>query len=141
MIFVLLIIFLFYLFIFKQIKNKIIIYLLLSIWSFISVTIISCNPLLDKTQYCITKSYPLLPIQNDLDDSEMYYMINQDSITYYKINKSKIKAIPDSLTFVLQDSSYNNTVTETYKTHSICWRILTFDYSKKIVNSKLFIKE
>lgn len=141
MIFVLLIVFLFYLLIFKQIKNKIMIYLLLSIWAFISVTIICCNPLIDKSTYHITKSFPLLPIQNNLDDSETYDIIQDDSITYYKISNFKIKSIPDSLTTVLQDSTYCNTVAETRKSHSICWRVLTFDYSYQIINANFYLKK
>lgn len=138
MIFVLLIVFLIYLLLYK---NKIMSYLLISIWSIISVSIICCSPLLDKSNHYITKTYSLSPIQNDLDNSDSYYIINQDSIIYYKTNIYKFKTINDSLTSVLQDTAYLNTVTETQIIHSTCWRILTFDYSKKIVNTKFFLKQ
>jgi hypothetical protein len=138
MIFVLLIVFIIYLLLYNN-KNKI--YLLISIWSIISVIIICCSPFLDKSSQCITKTYSLSPIQNDLDNNETYYIINQDSIIYYKTNNYKFKTINDSLAIVLQDTTYLNTVAEIQIIHSTCWRILTFDYSKEIVNSKFFLKQ
>lgn len=137
MILVLLILLILYFLYKKHYQNYKMVHASIAIWSLIAITIIIFKPFINHNTKIVSIEEKIFPIENNLDETEGFYLITDENKIYYKTNKIKSVNIGDS-TIINYDSKQNKII-KYYKQNSTLWYLLTFNKKTNVIKTEFYI--
>ena len=122
----------------KQYRNYKILNISITIWAFVTVTILILRPDINNAKtYSIEEK--LSPMENDLDSTEQFYLIVDEGLIYYKTNKIRT-IVPNDSIFINYNDSIQPKIIRYYKKNSTLWYLLTFNKKSSLTKIEFYTK-
>jgi hypothetical protein len=121
----------------KHYRNYKILHISITIWTIITLLILLFRPNINNNINTYTIEENLKPFENDLNESETFYLIFENNKIYYKTNK--IHSLNCSNSIIFNYNSDQPKIIKYYKQNSTLWYFLTLHKKTRILKTEFFI--